>query len=107
MKLFVQSIAIGTVTTLSLFWLGKVAAEADVLTLSYTLYWQAFILQSLLPCVSISFLEGPLCESEPLSMAVFYAGIPVGVAIYSTAAYGLLSWLRRRAARSSAPALNP
>ena len=38
----------------------------------------------------------PGAGKAPAAMIAFYAGIPVGIVVYSLAAYGVLSWLRRR-----------
>ena len=101
LKTFVQSVAIGTAVTLALFSLGYVAASGGFETLSYALYWQAYVLYMLLPC-SISLTPGEfLCESMTAARITFYAGIPVGIVLYSLAAWLVLRWLRR------APAAQP
>lgn len=92
MKTSIAALLIGTAVALVLFGLGYAAAEAQALTLSYALYWQAWLLYQLLPCTDLN----PLCESRRAAMITFYAGIPVGIVLYSLAAYGVLSWLRRR-----------
>lgn len=92
MKTLTTALFIGTALTLALFGLGYLAAEAGAMTLSYGLYWQAWVLYQLLPCTDIN----PLCESQRAGMVVFYAGIPVGIAIYSLAAWAVLSWRRRQ-----------
>lgn len=96
MKTPVAALLIGIAVTLLLFGLGFVAAEAQAATLSYVLYWQAWVLYQLLPCTYYEFARGFLCENEHAAMATFYAGIPVGIVLYSLAAYALLSWRRRR-----------
>lgn len=95
MKTPAVSLAIGTAAALLLFGLGYLAAETNAMTLSYVLYWQAWLLYQLLPCVYVSFMDDAICESRTASMIVFYAGIPLGILVYSFAAYGVLSWLRR------------
>jgi len=91
-----QSLAIGTAVTLVLFGLGYVAASNDAEITSYVLYWQAWVMYQLLPC-SVSLMPGEfLCESMAAAKATFFAGIPVGILIYSAVAYLVLS-LRRRA----------
>ena len=96
MKTPTVSLAIGTAAALLLFGLGYLAAETNAMALSYLLYWQAWVLYQLVPCTYVSFLEDALCQSEKVSMIVFYAGIPVGIIVYSLAAWGTLTWLNRR-----------
>ena len=91
-KTLTTALLIGTAITLALFGLGYVAAEAGAMRLSYGLYWQAWALYQLLPCTDIN----PLCESRRAGMIVFYAGIPVGIAVYSLAAWAVLAWRRRQ-----------
>jgi hypothetical protein len=95
-----QSLAIGTAVTLVLFGLGYVAAGNDAEVASYVLYWQAWGMYQLLPC-SVSLTPGEfLCESMAAAKATFFAGIPVGILIYSAATYLILR-LRRRAPPSA------
>lgn len=96
----VASLAIGTALALALFGLGYVAMEAGAVALSYALYWQAWLLQVLTPCVPVPFASGLLCENRAFGMTLFYAGIPLGAALYSLAAYAML---RRRSRRTAAP----
>jgi len=95
-KILLQSLAIGTVVTLALFGLGYLAAEQGAETLSYVLYWQAYVLYMMLPC-SVSLSPGEfLCESVTAARVTFYSGIPAGILIYSTAAWLVLRALARR-----------
>ena len=97
MKTLLKCVAIGTAVTLALFGLGYLAAEQGAQALSYALYWQAYALYMMLPC-SVSVTRGEfLCESMTAARITFYAGIPVGIAIYSTAAWLVLRLLRRPA----------
>lgn len=89
MKTFGLSLAIGTALTLALFGLGYVAAEAQAEALSYALYWQAYVAQMVLPCWVV-FKGEFLCESETVGMLAFFSGLPIGILVYSTAAYLLL-----------------
>lgn len=91
MKPLTTALLIGTAITLVLFGLGYFAAEAGAMNLSYGLYWQAWGLYQLLPCTDIN----PMCESQRAGMIVFYAGIPVGIVVYSLAAWAVLAWRRR------------
>jgi hypothetical protein len=100
LKTLAQCVAIGTVVTLALFGLGYVAASMGAETLSYVLYWQAYALYMLLPC-DVVYNGEFMCESVAAARMTFYAGIPVGILVYSLAAWPVL-WLRRRAAPSPA-----
>ena len=107
MKQLLQALAIGTAATLALFGLGYAAVEHGAETLSYVLYWQAWVLYRLLPC-SVSLSPGEfLCESMTAARITFYSGIPVGILIYSAAAHLILGIVRRRAASGSAPTHAP
>jgi hypothetical protein len=95
-KTLMQSLAIGTAITLGLFGLGYLAADNGATDLSYVLYWQAWVLYQLLPC-SVSLTPGEfLCESMTAAKITFFSGLPVGILIYSAAAYLVLRLLRRR-----------
>jgi hypothetical protein len=97
-KALLQAIAIGTSITLALFGLGYVAAEQGAQTLSYVLYWQAYLLYMLLPC-SVSITPGEfLCESMTAAKITFFSGIPVGIVIYSALAWLILRARQRQAA---------
>jgi hypothetical protein len=96
-----QSLAIGTAITLVLFGLGYLAADNGAEILSYVFYWQAWVMYQLLPC-TVGLTPGEfLCESMTAARITFFAGIPVGILIYSAATYLVLS-LRRRARLPSA-----
>lgn len=103
MKTLLQALAIGTLVTLSLFGLGWAASDHGWETLSYVLYWQAYVAQTLLPC-TVVFRGEFLCQSESVGMFLFFSGIPIGVLIYSAAAYFVL---RRRAAPPQAASSAP
>lgn len=96
MKTLLLSLAIGTAITLGLFGLGYLASEQGAETLSYFLYWQAYLMQVLLPCSVVIAPGRFLCEDEAVGMTLFFAGLPVGILIYSSAACLVLRLLRRR-----------
>lgn len=96
MKTVATALLIGTAATLVLFGLGYVAAQAEAMSLSYVFYWQAWLLYQLLPCAHFDFAEGFLCENQRAAMVTFYAGLPLGILLYSLAAWGALAWRRRR-----------
>lgn len=86
------ALAIGTVLTLGLFGVGFAVFETNI-DLSYTLYWQGLLLQELVPCVNLGGVA--LCESVPLNATLFWAGIPLGMIIYSALAYAALRLIQR------------
>jgi len=96
--LWMQALAIGTAVTLALFGLGYLAAEQGAESLSYALYWQAWLLYRLLPCSVVVARGEFLCESMAAAKATFFAGIPVGILLYSAAAYLMLRARQRRLA---------
>ncbi len=98
MKALLQALVIGTCVTLALFGLGYLAAERGAQSLSYALYWQAYVLYLMLPC-SLALAPGEfLCESMTAAKVTFFAGIPVGIVLYSAAAYLILRARQRRLA---------
>jgi hypothetical protein len=106
-KVLLQAVAIGTAITLALFGLGYVAAEQGQESLSYVLYWQAYLLYQLLPC-SVSLTPGEsLCEDMTVAKATFYAGIPLGIAVYSATVYLLRRVVQGRSAHAQAASRAP
>lgn len=83
------ALVIGVAVTLVLFGLGFMFSE-DNLDLSLALYWQAWLMQSAIPCAEMGTPPAPLCESVPVNAVVFWAGIPVGIVIYTLLAYAAL-----------------
>lgn len=96
-KTLVLSLVVGITVTLALFGLGYVASARGAETLSYALYWQAYVMYMLLPCTPDGSGQA-LCENVTAARLTFFSGIPVGVLIYSAAAYPVISLLRRRRA---------
>lgn len=85
------ALAAGTAVTLVLCALGFLYSETNV-DLSYRLYWQGLLLQDLLPCITLGSVA--LCDSVAINATLFWAGIPVGIVLYSVVAWGLLHLLR-------------
>jgi hypothetical protein len=96
LKTTLQAFAIGTAVTLALFGLGFAAVSAGAEVLSYGLYWQAYLLHTLMPCDYLWRGEF-LCQSMLAAKIAFYSGLPLGILLYSAIAYVILR-LRRRAA---------
>ena len=90
------SLLIGTVATISLVAASHIAFGAGWHNLSHVLYWQGFGAAWLVPCNDLGTSEKPFCEGTPLNVVAFFSGIPVGIALYSSAAYWL--FFKRRAA---------
>jgi len=100
-SLWLQALGIGTAVTLALFGLGYLAAEQGAQSISYVLYWQAYVLYMLLPC-SVSITPGEfLCESMTAAKVTFFSGIPVGILVYSA-----LAWFILRARQRSTQTAN-
>ncbi len=97
-KTFALCVAIGTAVTLALFGLGYVASDRGAETLSYFLYWQAYVMYLLLPCSTLGIFDEWLCESMTAAKFTFFGGIPIGIVLYSALAYLALRLLRRRRA---------
>jgi hypothetical protein len=100
-KLWKQSLAIGAGAALFLFALGYATAMAGLETVSYVLYWQAWALEVIAPCTTL----GSMCENPAMGKALFFAGLPLGFALYSAIAFGALTFVRRR--RAGAPVASP
>ncbi|MET0937353.1 MAG: hypothetical protein ABWX83_15265 [Luteibacter sp.] len=88
-KRILWSFAIGVVVTLGMIWLSFAADDAGHQTLSDALYWQNWVLQSLLPTPDIGTLEHPFREGIPLTFVAWFASIPLGVLVYGLAAFFL------------------
>ena len=102
-----QALAIGTGITLVLFALGYVAAEQGAEGLSYALYWQAYVLYQLLPCSVVVAPGEFLCESMTAAKVTFYAGIPVGIVLYTAVVYLLRRVVQRHSAQAQAASRAP
>lgn len=76
------------------FYAYEMGSEAAARVLS----WPNTALQTFVPCFQIGKPEKPFCEGTPLNFLAYAASFPVGVAVYSAAAY---FFLRRRSATST------
>ena len=97
MKVIAQSIMIGILVTLAFFGLSYVATTFGHTQLAHVLYWQGWGLQFLVPCHDIGTIEKPFCEASPLDVIAYFGGIPLGVVLYSAAAYFTFSARGRNA----------
>jgi len=91
------AIAIGTVLTLSLLGLAAAADSAGLATLADALFWQNGLLQHFAPLHNIGTSERPIYEGTPINFLAFLASIPLGIVIYSVAAYLALHRFQRGA----------
>lgn len=96
MKIAGKSFVIGTLITLVLFGLGYLAVQQNQTDLSYILYWQGWCLGMLMPCNNVGTIYFPVCEQTVWHVLAFYAGIPLGILVYSALAYFGLALFRRR-----------
>ncbi len=90
-----KSLVIGTIITFLLFGGGYLAVQQDMIGLSYKLYWQGWLFGMLVPCKEIVILGHANCEVTRLGVFAFYAGLPVGILVYSTVSFILLSLYKR------------
>src|SRR5262249_15644257 len=64
--------------------------------LKYILYWQGFLLESLIPSHNIGTTSHPRYEGTPLYQVAFFLGVPVGIVFYSLLSYVLLTFVTRK-----------
>jgi hypothetical protein len=95
-KLTAQSAELGFILTVTLFGLSNAAAVFGFQSLSHILYWQGWGLQALVPSLNIGTSEKPIYEGTPLHVAAFFAGLPVGIVIYTVAVFIVLTFYRQR-----------
>src|SRR4051812_3403907 len=50
--------------------------------LARVLYWQGYSLQSLVSAANIGSAEHPIYEANPIHVVAYFAGLPVGMALY-------------------------
>lgn len=79
--------AIGIMVTLALIALSFAADDAGHETLSNALFWQNWVLQSLIPTPDITSLANPFAHGLPLPFVVWFASIPLGFVIYGVLAF--------------------
>jgi len=81
---------IGIAATATLYGVSSLAYRAGNRDLARALYWQGPALQSLVRGVNVGTAEHPIMEGTPVHFALFYAGLPLGVLIYSVVAFSFL-----------------
>lgn len=96
MNRFTRSLILGTVITFLLFGAGYLTAENGMMDLSYMLYWQGYVLGMMVPCKEVVILGLANCEVTTVSIVAFYAGLPLGILVYSILSYVLLTLFGRR-----------
>jgi|SRR4249919_1195275 len=97
MRKVLIALGIGTGLTLVLLGIAVVADSAGLAELADALFWQNGVLQHFAPLHNIGTPERPVYEGTPLNFLAFLASIPLGIAIYSVAAYVALRSFRRGA----------
>jgi len=97
MRKALTAIAIGTALTLALLGLAAAADSAGLAKLANALSWQNGLLQHFAPLHNIGTSERPIYEGTPINFLAFLASIPLGIFIYSLAAYVALHRFRRGA----------
>jgi hypothetical protein len=90
-----RSLAIGILTALLSFGAAYVCFKGGWEHTAWILYWQGYGLQRLMPCNEIGTQSQPFCEGTPLNLLAFFAGIPLGILIYSTLSFLILEGKRR------------
>jgi hypothetical protein len=86
----------GTGITLVLFALSWFAYDRGQTGLSRVLYWQGAALQTLAPRVNVGgTAEHPIYEGTPVDAALYFAGIPLGICVYSLLALVFIRYARR------------
>jgi len=90
-----QAAAIGVMTTIVLFGIALLAANAGYESLAKGLFWQNSLLQSLAPLGNIGTPQRPVYEGTPLNFLAFLASFPLGFFVYGSVAYIALA--KRRA----------
>jgi hypothetical protein len=96
MKTFLQALAIGCIVTFGLFGFAYLAVIMGYIELSYHFYWQGRWLQGFVPCDETVLLFHQTCQMTPRHVQAFYAGLPLGIALYAVPAYLVLLLLKRR-----------
>lgn len=76
------------------FYAYEMGSEAAARVLS----WPNTALQILVPCIPIGTPEKPMCEGSALNFLAYAVSFPIGLVVYSAAAY---FFLRRRSATST------
>jgi hypothetical protein len=86
-KRILWAAVIGVAVTLLLIAASFAADDAGHDVLSNALFWQNWLLQSLLPTPHIGTLQHPFREGVPLTFIAWFASIPVGFVIYGALAF--------------------
>jgi amino acid transporter len=95
-KRIVAAVIIGLVATIGLYIAGSVAYAKGHPNLSRILYWQGPFLQSFEH--PPEFIGGAR-EGTPVTCALFFAGIPFGIVLYTSLAFMALGTGRRKNSR--------
>jgi hypothetical protein len=88
--------AVGMATTMVLIAASFSADDAGYDTLSQSLFWQNWVLQSILPTPSIESMQHPFDHGMPLPFIAWFASIPVGFVVYGVVAFIVIGKIRHR-----------
>jgi hypothetical protein len=81
-KRIVLALAIGIAATAVLYGCGAFAYDSGHERLSRVLYWQGPALQALAPGFTVGSGDKTMVEATPVHIALFFAGLPLGVVLY-------------------------
>jgi hypothetical protein len=95
MRRITLAVAIGALTTLLLMGLAFALSLYGYDALSRVLFWQNYMLQSLVPAVNVGTSLHPIYEGSPLNLIALAASIPLGIAIYGVVAFVLMGRFSR------------
>jgi hypothetical protein len=74
-----KSVVIGVVVTGFGFVSAFLVSHTAMYKLKYILYWQGFLLETLVPTHNIGTTSHPRYEGTPLDQLAFFLGVPVGI----------------------------
>ena len=92
------ALAIGSACTAAGAAIAYLAVGVGAMPVARAIFWQATLLQSLMPHPNIGTVERPMYEGTPLDYLAYLAGFPVGIIVYSVLAYLFLSRRSRNVA---------
>ena len=86
-KRIVLALVIGTAATGVLYGCGAFAYDSGYERLSRVLYWQGPVLQRFVFGFTIGRGDKMMIEATPVHVALFFAGLPLGVVFYGVLAF--------------------
>lgn len=92
------AIILGSIVAMGLFGASEFLFAAGAGQLARTLEWQAALLQGFVPTPNLGTVAQPLYEGTPLHLVAWYAGVLLGIPLYTLVMYVSLyvfRWFRR------------